>query len=240
MFDAVRHSKAPQQIIRQIRNAILEGKLAPGDRIASDNELMEQFSVSKQTLREALRALEYTGLIEIRKGAAGGAFVAEVDMDITKESLANFLHFRNLSVRHLSEVRKIIEPYSAGMAAASIAPEELRKLEEINEACLRIAAEGPPGELTKYEIRFHRAIANTTHNPILILMLDFVENILEDAKKILQPDAAFSREVINAHQRILAAIRAGDPELAEKEMLAHVTEVEQGLDRLAKDRGIVI
>lgn len=239
MFDAVRHRKAPQQIVHQIRNAILEGRLTPGDKIASDRELMEQFNVSRQTLREALRALEYLGLIEIRKGVTGGAYVAEVDMDITRDSLVNFLHFKNLSVHHLSEIRKIIEPYAARVAAASICEEDLARLREIHQTCKEISADGYSGELTRHEIRFHRIIANTTGNPILILMLDFVENLLEDAKKVLKPDQAFSDAVIHAHERILEAIVAHDPERASAEMRRHVVEVEEGLSQLEKGKPVL-
>ena len=117
MFNAVGFNKASQQIISQIRGLILEGKLSPGDRLPSENALTAQFQVSKQTLREALRALEYMGLIEIKKGVTGGAYVVEVDPGVAKEILTNFLFFKNLTIRNLSEIRKIIEPYAAGVAA---------------------------------------------------------------------------------------------------------------------------
>ena len=89
MFNAVSSRKATKIIIEQIRNAILEGKVVPGEKLHSEKELMEEFGVSKSTLREALRALEYLGLIEIRKGANGGVYATEMDMKITQENLTN-------------------------------------------------------------------------------------------------------------------------------------------------------
>ncbi|MBW1800337.1 MAG: FadR family transcriptional regulator [Deltaproteobacteria bacterium] len=236
MFQTVRQNKAPQQIIHQIRSSILEGQLKPGDKLASESELMTEFAVSKSTLREALRALEYLGLIEIRKGANGGAFVAEVDMEITKESLANFLHFKNLSVQHISAIRKNLEPYAARVAAETISPEDLDRLKDLLEVCRNALSKGDSTSLRKNEVQFHRIIANATHNPILILILDFIENLLEDVKRILKPDMAFSKRVIESHERIYGALKKRDPERASREMLVDVLNVEKGLARLSKKK----
>ena len=80
MFISVKSDKVSQHIIDQIRNAIFDGRLKPGDKLPSERELIENFKVGKATLREALRSLEVLGFLEIRKGVSGGAFVTEVDM----------------------------------------------------------------------------------------------------------------------------------------------------------------
>jgi GntR family transcriptional regulator, transcriptional repressor for pyruvate dehydrogenase complex len=235
MFKNILQNKAPQQIIHQIRASILEGKLRPGDKLASEAELVAGFGVSKATLREALRALECAGLLEIRKGAKGGAFVAEVEMEIAKESLANFLHFKNLSVGHLSEIRKNLEPYAARVAAQTISAADLKKLEEIIRSC-RVAIDNEDSSLLrKNEVMFHRIISNATQNPILILILDFVENLLEDVKRILKPDIGFSKNVFKSHERIYRALCARDPEKASQEMLQDVSKVEIGLAKLSEN-----
>ena len=236
MFKTVRQSKAPQQIIQQIRSSILEGQLQPGNRLASETELMVEFGVSKSTLREALRALEYLGLIEIRKGAHGGAFVAEVDMEITKESLVNFLHFKNISVQQISAIRKNLEPYAARVAAQTISAEDLEKLKHLNELCRRALSKGDTTALRKNEVRFHRTIAKSTQNPILILILDFIENLLEDVKKILKPEVEFSRSVVESHERIYQALNERDPEKASQEMFKDVLKVEAGLAQLSAEQ----
>ncbi|OGP95727.1 MAG: hypothetical protein A2157_06130 [Deltaproteobacteria bacterium RBG_16_47_11] len=108
MFDSVKSDKVSQHIIDQIRNAIFDGRLKPGDKLPSERELVEKFKVSKATLREALRSLEVLGFLEIRKGVSGGAFVTEVDMTKAKDCFTNFLLFKNLSLKNLSEVRLLI------------------------------------------------------------------------------------------------------------------------------------
>jgi len=229
MFTAVRQNKVPQQIIVQIRNLILEGTIAPGDKLASEKDLMEQFQVSKQTLREALRALEYMGLLEIRKGIAGGAYVSEVGMEVTREHLASFLHFKNLSIQNLSEVRKIIEPYAAETAAKRISAEEAEKFKELVELREKNPSSTFSSKMSEHEIEFHRFIAASTGNPILILMVDFIEDLLEDLKRILKPDAEFSKSVVRAHRRIYNAVVKRDPQKASSEMYKHIVEVEEQL-----------
>ena len=131
--------------------------------------------------------------MDIRAGSNGGAFISEVDMDRTKESLANFLHFKNVSVSQISEIRKVLEPFAARSAASLMSDEEIAQLVELNLQCRTDLKKESFDELRRNEVRFHRTIANATRNPILILILDFIENLLEDVKKILKPDLSFSR-----------------------------------------------
>ena len=229
MFRTILQNKAPRQIIQQVRSAILKGELQPGNRLAAESELIKQFGVSKSTLREALRALECLGLIEMRKGANGGAFVAEVDMQVTIESLANFLHFKSPSIHHITLIRKNLEPCAAEIAAGVISDGELQHLKTLLEVAQDALSKGDLATVRRSEIQFHRTIANCTKNPILILILDFIESLLEDLKRILKPDISFSKSVIEAHERIYEALRNRDPKMASHEMLKDVLKVEEGL-----------
>ena len=235
MFKIARTSKITQKIIDQIRTAILEGKLKPGDILPPEKELMEQFGVSKQTLRESLRALEHMGLIDVRKGIGGGAHIVEVDIEVTKQSLANFLYFKDLSIENLSELRKLLEPHAAAKAAEGIAQKDLRILNELNQRARENRTKKFMQEMSINEINFHRVIAQMTNNPILVLILDFVEDLLEDFKKVLKPDLAFSKSVLDAHDRIYEAICNKNPEKASAEMYRHVHEVEEHLAKLKAD-----
>ncbi|MDF1590524.1 MAG: FadR/GntR family transcriptional regulator [Desulfobacterales bacterium] len=226
MFKSITSSKAPQKIINQIRNAILKGEIGPGQKLYSEKKLMEEFAVSKSTLREALRTLEVMGLIEIKKGAKGGVFVSEVDMKTTQQSLVNFLYFKNVSVYHLSEIRKVLEPYVAKIAADAIRPEKLMALKDINDRCTQALEQGDTEKVEKDIIRFHRVIANCSENPILVFILAFVEDLLEDIKKQLRPDNDFFQSVLAAHIRIYDALAEGDAEKAFSEMYKDVSRVE--------------
>ena len=125
MFECAKTDKVSQNIVNQIRKAIFNGVLKPGDKLPSDKELMDNFGVSKGSLREALRSLEVLGLLEIRKGALGGAFVTEVDTEKAKEGFSNFFVFRNLSLNNLFDVRLILESHIAENAASLITGDDL-------------------------------------------------------------------------------------------------------------------
>ena len=227
MFSRVEQNKVALDIIRQVREAILEGKLQAGDRLPPEKQLLAKFGVGKHTLREAVRALEAMGFLSIRKGYGGGAVVLEVDMNTTRDSIANFLHFQNVSVRNLSEVRKLVEPYLARLAAERLKQDGLEALDDCNQACREALLLGQ--SMSRHEIKFHRILADASGNPVLILILDFVNSVLTDSKRHLQPGATFSQQVLAAHERILAAVRARDLERAEAEMRDHVCEVDRSL-----------
>jgi GntR family transcriptional repressor for pyruvate dehydrogenase complex len=238
MFETVKPNKVSEHIIEQIRKAIFEGQLKPGDKLPSERELVENFKVSKATLREAIRSLEVLGFLEIRKGASGGSFVTEVDMEKARDCFTNFLHFKNLSLKDLSEVRLLLEPHIAEKAALGINEEDLKRLEELLRECDYVLRHNIPIESRKNEVEFHRIIASVTGNPILMFILDFVENLLIDTKEILQPSREFSQKVQKAHRRIYKALLERNGKKARAEMVKHVREVEQDLVALQKERRI--
>lgn len=236
MFNSVKSNKVSEHIIEQIRKAIFEGRLRPGDKLPPERELMVNFGVSKSTLREAMRSLEVLGFLEIRKGANGGAFVTEVDLKKARDCFTNFLHFKNLSLEDLAEVRLLLESYIAEKAAHTITEEDLKRLNKLNEESDYILKHHTPIESRKNEIEFHRIIGSVTGNPILMFILDFVENLLIDTKEILQPGKEFSKRVLNAHKRIHKALSERDGKRVREEMIKHVHEVERDLSALQKER----
>lgn len=221
MFTTANKSpKVSDRIIAQIRDAILSGQLKPGDKLASEKELMAQFEVSKATMREALRALEVIGLIEVRKGTAGGAFVAEVDMKTTIHGIINFLHFQTVSVSEITMLRYLIEPTVAQIAAARRTDKDIEKLERI------IGKSTAAGEAEiKKEISFHRYLARMTENTILTLVIDMIDNLLKSMKADLGLPASFYEYVHDAHSVILECLIQKDGLAAKTAMMNDVIGV---------------
>lgn len=236
MFKTAKVNKISEQIIEQVRKAIFEGKLRPGDKLPPERELMKNFNVSKATLREALRSLEVLGFLEIRKGISGGAFVTEVDMKKARDSFINFLHFKNLSLKDLTEVRLLLESHIAEKAALAITEDDLNRLKKLIDECEYVLKNDIPIEHRKNEIEFHRIIGSISGNPILMFILDFVENLLIDTKEILQPGKDFSQRVLNAHKRIYKALLERNSKKVRHEMIKHVKEVEKDLINLQKEK----
>ena len=221
MFQAAsRTHKISDQIIEQIRNAILSGRFKPGDKVASEKELMSEFGVSKATLREALRVLEGMGLVEIKKGITGGVFIAEVDMKTTIHGIINFLHFKTVSIKDITMIRYLLEPPVAQIAALRIQPEDIVRLESM-------IKEDPatPHTIVSREIGFHRYLVRMTENPILILVMDFIDNILNDIKFQLDLGNEFYHKVAEAHQAILDCLKQKDGIGARREIVHDLLEV---------------
>lgn len=229
MFSPAKSNKISQVIVDQIRGAIFEGKLKPGDRLPSEGELMEKFRVSKATLREGLRSLEVLGLLEIRKGASGGSFVREVDLKKVRECLTNFLLFKNLSLRNITEVRLALEPYVAEKAAHLISEEDLVRLEASIKKCddALKSTFRDPDSIMKGEIEFHRIVASAIRNPVMTFVVDFMGNLLFDSGRILRPGTEFFDRVEKAHRRIYKALSKRDAVKARDEMFKHIQEVDR-------------
>ncbi len=206
MFEtASKNEKVSDRIIEQIRDAVLSGRLKPGDRLASEKELILEFGVSKATMREALRVLEVLGLVEIRKGIQGGVFIAEVDMRTTIHSMMNFLHFKSVSVRDITMLRFMMEPSVAYLAAQRLGREDALRIEQMIEKGEEYDADAPDGD-----IGFHRYLARLTDNPFLILIMDYIENMLRDLKSHLKLGADFHEHVREFHREILEYLKQGD------------------------------
>lgn len=238
MFKSVKPNKVSENIVEQIRKAIFDGTLKPGDKLPPERELIKNFKVSKATLREAMRSLEVMGFLEIRKGVSGGGFVTEVDMKKARDSFINFLHFKNLSLTNLTEVRLVLESHIAEKAALTITEDDLKELKKLIEECEYVLKHNTPIESRKNEIEFHRIIGSATGNPILMFILDFVEDLLIDTKEILQPGKGFSKKVLIAHKRIYKALLERNGKKVKQEMIKHIKEVERDLIAIQKERGL--
>jgi GntR family transcriptional regulator, transcriptional repressor for pyruvate dehydrogenase complex len=226
---APKTNKVSHYVVEQVRDAILTGGFKPGDRLASQRELVDQFQVSKASMREALTVLEGMGLIEARKGTGGGIFAAEVDMKTTVHSLTNFLHFTNVSVGDITMLRYFLEPHLAEIGLSRMTKHDIRILETMTNE----EGTAPPVK-EKYGIGFHHFIARFSENPLLIMFMDFIESLLADLKVTLHPGRDFYDEVKQDHHRIIACFRTKDGVNAKKEMAAHVLRVGSHLAALAE------
>jgi GntR family transcriptional repressor for pyruvate dehydrogenase complex len=234
MFAPANKEKISTQIMQQIRDAVMEGKLQPGQALPQEKDLVAEFGVSRHTLREALRSLETLGFLTIRRGAGGGPVISEIDWSTARDYFTSFLHFQKFTLADLSEARKLVEPYIARKAAEQMTRENIAELRAAHEDCVKAFHADTNVIRNETEVRFHVLLGKFAANPFLWVMLDFVNNILADAKNRLKPDKDFSAKVIAAHSRILEALENHDPERAAQAMYDHMCEVEEGLNLLEK------
>jgi len=218
-FSPVRPTRASADVIAQIRQAIFSGRYRPGDRLSTERELARQFGVSRVTVRDALRALEASGLIEVRVGGQGGPYVAQPDVLRLSESLENHLRLSGISFRELAEARQALETTAARLAAERATADDLARLA----AALRKPTE--PSQSAGASLDFHAALVAAAHNRALLSMFSATRALLRQALGELharQPDMAAAGH--HAHQALHDAIAARDPETAVRVMRAHLHE----------------
>ena len=210
-------------IVGQIRDAISSGGIQPGERLPSERDLGVAFGVSRTTLREALRALEAQGVIEIRTGSRGGAFVAEPSSDLVAGALGNLLRFRSATARELAEFREPFEAENAAWAARRADPSALAELEHIvGDVAARAGDDSVPWPevVAALEVKFHDAVARATGNSVRAAIMSAILDALERAFRAVPvpPGSPLRAELAPELREIMDAIHAGDDEAAGEAM----------------------
>lgn len=231
-FTPIRPARASTDVIAQIREAIFAGRYKPGDRLPTERQMAAQFGVSRVTVRDALRALEAGGLIQVRVGGQGGPYVAHPDLALLSESLGTHLQLRGVTFQELAEARLALETTAARLAAERATPEDL---EEMRAAIDRPhqPSGGPAGAATAAKsMDFHQALVRGSHNAALYAMFMATRALIAEAFDTLharQPDMADAAR--QAHTRLWEAISARDAETAVSVMREHLYEFAERAER---------
>jgi GntR family transcriptional regulator, transcriptional repressor for pyruvate dehydrogenase complex len=214
-----------EDIIAQVRDAVAEGRLRPGERLPSERALAETFGVSRATLREALRSLEALGVVEIRRGASGGAFAAAPDEQLLGDALATLLAFRGATARDLAEFRVAFEADNARWAVRNATAEDRAAFARLaGEAAEASSAEPPDWQVIgTVDMRWHEAVARATHNPIRIgIMLGIHTAMRRAFASVAEALVRCRGEVREDIESFARAVEAGDAEAAVAIVERHV------------------
>src|SRR2546430_6425217 len=164
MLGVVRAPRVYEHIVAQIERAIYEGRLAHGDKLPPERQLVREFGASRVAVREALRALEHRGLVEVRQGSAGGYFIRELDATTVVRDLSTLFRLGRVSLAQVAEARALLEPESARLAAARVTDHELKRLGECLET--RTASGLTSRRRRALDAEFHRVVAAAARNPV--------------------------------------------------------------------------
>ncbi len=237
MFEQVQSQKYYMQIVSQIRNLILQGKLKAGDKLPPERHLAQEFGTSRASIREALSALEMLGLIESKSGH--GNFIrtdgaeASIDGELLKELIKAHRPYE------IFESRLEIEPSLAALAAQRATAEEKKKLakqvERLN--TLEKDLQKDPSKLEEYmeeDRKFHLLIGRYAHNNVLFTVFSGVNLMMKEAHWKTLKAKAVSKEgnlqiYGREHRAIFAAIRDGKPEIARAKMRQHIQDLKADL-----------
>jgi GntR family transcriptional regulator, transcriptional repressor for pyruvate dehydrogenase complex len=221
LFLPVEIGRMSGAIVEQVRNLIHKGRLRPGQRLPSERDLAERFGVSRVTVRDALRSLETMGLVDIRVGAAGGAFITAPSVQVVGEGIRDMLMTGNISPEQVAEVRLIVELGIVDLANARASDTDVAALKDVCSRSEEALGRG------KYDValstEFHSVLASATHNPAVEMVAALFRGPLSmhvvRAKE--DPEVSHKRSV-DEHIRLTAALEARDLPEARRVMAEHL------------------
>ncbi len=222
-----------QQIADDIEQLILDGAFPAGTRLPSEHELAEQYGVSRNVVREALKRLKEHGLVVIRTGS--GTYVSQPTTEPISQALRRLLRHNSesFSVVHFYEVRRMLEPETARLAAERASDAEIARIL----SALRSMESHREDSIawTNADLDFHLAIASAAHNPLISSLLEPLTDSLRKVIAAGHIDPTGTEAGLQAHQHILKAIQERRPADASQAMLDHLLDSQQRLSNLGFD-----
>jgi DNA-binding FadR family transcriptional regulator len=228
-FTPVKQNRIADEIVSQLKAAILSGRYTPGERLPTERELTGQFQVSRVVVREALRELEITGLVRILQGPSGGAYVTDLSTDHLDSAFLDLFLYNKVSVAELIQARRLVECEIARLAAARCDAESIRRLQAALDA--EQAAGAVHADFVANRLRFHHLLAEMSGNRLLQAIASSLFRLTGEVILEVKP----VKKVIHRtqeHAGILRAIADRDADGAALAMNDHLQHMGKRLGEL--------
>jgi len=224
VYKVVRTSRLYEQIVQQIEESVLNGTLKPGDQLPAERELAQRLGVSRTAVREAVKALREKGLVEAYSGR--GTFVTDGTTQAARQSFDLMVKVgQQEGAPHLAELRLILEPGIAALAAVRVKDDDLAAMREA--VAVMDRAQDDPEAYIEADLDFHLALAETVANPLILSLIDSIVGLLREQRiKIFNVEGGPQRGQVH-HKRILEAMERHDAEMARTAMRAHLEQVRE-------------
>lgn len=240
--------KRTDEIAEQIKRSIIAHGLEPGDRLPQEKDLISEFAASKGTIREALKSLEVQGLVRLRTGPGGGAFVERMSEGRAMSLLGNYLFAKTVSIADIYELRKALEPLVAVSAMENLDEAAFARLEETIAIYDHDAHDAKERwEQRMAELDFHAIVAEYSDNALLAFQCRFLQRLLKELAVCqdiyLQPQKVMRQRGIAYQRELIAALRAKNAEEVSrilKEHMAHAEEQMLALEATLEQRFIEV
>lgn len=226
-FDAVRGARLFEEICDQIRAQVSAGKIGPGDKLPAERDLAGQFGVSRSAVREALRALEVSGLITLRKGVKGGAYLLEESAPLT-QSMEDMIDLGRVSMHDFTEARILITEVVVRLACKRGKKKDFDAIERDIERLEAAVARGEGRSDMSYVTNFYDLLAAATGNQMLRFLTNGVTNLLTKMLNTKKP--APMMDLGERRRAILKSLRARDADTAGKLLTDHLMRVHARMD----------
>jgi GntR family transcriptional repressor for pyruvate dehydrogenase complex len=224
-FKTIKKESTLEVIVQQIKNQIKKGILKPGEKLPSERELASLLGVSRTSVREAIKALSFSGYLEVIQGK--GTYILEIATQY--DEIVNFFsEFSNYSLDYLMEARIMLEGEFARLAAANASQKEIDVIERVfNEIC----NSKDTNTFFVKDLQFHLTIAKATHNPIMNgLMKIIVEMLYKETQKIIKISEDTRENTIETTRNLVQAIKQRDAEKAKELMSEHIRNIRVSLE----------
>jgi GntR family transcriptional repressor for pyruvate dehydrogenase complex len=224
MYKVVQTSRLYQQIVQQIEESIDKGELKEGDQLPAERELAQQFGVSRTAVREAVKTLSEKGLVEAYAGR--GTFITNGSTNSIRNTLDRMIRNGPLEgTAHLAEMREILEPEIAFLAAKRADQETISAMQE--SISVMDAARMDPEAFIEGDLDFHLALAEAAGNPLILSLIDSIVGLLREQRMRTYYTEGGPERGQYHHKRILEAIEHRDPQGARDAMRAHLRQVRE-------------
>jgi GntR family transcriptional repressor for pyruvate dehydrogenase complex len=217
-----------EDVIRQIKKAILTGAFQNGVALPSEPELAKQFGVSRPVVREALRALQSSGFIEIRRGAKGGAFIRDIIGLPFFDDFPDLIYYRRLKVDHLAQARLLLEPEICRLAARNASDANIQAMKDLVKGYSKIE---DPDEKDPYYTMFHRLMGRSCGNPLYTIVMESIMDFTEGFIRTIKPVRQFIHKD-DDHDEIIDALEKRDPERAAEVGTRHAEQILKEMRKL--------
>jgi GntR family transcriptional repressor for pyruvate dehydrogenase complex len=231
LLSRVSIGRISEVIVDQIRLLIRQGQLSAGDRLPSERELCERFGVSRVTVREALRVLEANGLVEIRVGARGGAFVTAPSSRLVGEGIADLITLASLTAVEVTEARMVFELGIVPLVCERATSEDIDALYEVcDRSSAALKGDEYPLELSA---EWHTRYAQAAHNRAVAMLVESLHGpLVMSLERAREAAPLHGRHGVEEHRSLVDAIAARDVQKATVLMSTHLTRTADRLARL--------
>jgi GntR family transcriptional regulator, transcriptional repressor for pyruvate dehydrogenase complex len=227
IFKPIKPQKISEEVLSQLKKSILRGVFKAGDKLPSERQLTEQFHVSRGVVREAIKALEVTGFVNIRQGPTGGAFVNEVNFDRFNSGFLDLYLAYKLTMPELIQFRLFVEPEVTRLATLNLNDAYRRRLEEAINA-EREVFESHDQRMKKLS-EIHFVLAEMCGNQLFEGMVNTIIKLTHQIVAVAELENPNSLHAIGAHDIIVEAVLSGNPKAARQTMLTHLQQFTQSL-----------
>ncbi len=232
VFKRIDKSRRFLQVSRQLRESIFGGVYQPGQRLPNERDLAEAFGTSRIIVREAIWDLKKSGLVEVKRGAHGGAFVQEMRHEAVTSVMRDMASLGKVRPAQIIEVRLLIEPAVAALAAERATEENLLQMSQYLETIPKKQTD----EYVHWQVGFHRLVAKASQNPLFAMLVNIFLDFSEDMVLNLRRKDRLYHDT-TTHPAILAKIVQRDGDGARRLFYDHLLEIKPTFDDWEKNFG---